>query len=333
MSKIFVMIPSLGDYSIKDTILDCINKAKNPENLTFGISLQNLNDLRLNDIKNEKRIVILDSNIVYGIGKTRYHIQQLYNEEDYILSIDCHTSFKQNWDELIINEYLKLNDEYAVISQFLHEIPVEDYKESIYEYSKIDAWAMKYFYSLDSNIVDDFRITQRVCPHFIFANKNFMNIDYPYFYFWGDEDHILSIKLFCNGFNIYELKNTYMSTVPKSKQACHERSNWFISAISKYDNYANYTLVDDNEIIVGNNSSINYDYSNIELSNHLINKQTNKPINQQKEAALLLENGYSNILKEDFRNTKRSIKQYFEFHGISWEKVEESICYNKQLGV
>jgi hypothetical protein len=333
MSKIFVMIPSLGDHSIKNTVLDCINKAKNPNSIVFGLSLQGLNDLRFDDIKNEKRIIYLDSNIVYGIGKTRYQLQQLYNEEDYILSIDCHTSFRENWDEKIINEYLKLNDDHAVISQFLHPTPVGDYRESVYEYSKIDAWAMKYVPGIETKIVNGARLTQRICPHFIFANKNFMNIDYPYFYFWGDEDHILSIKLFCNGFNIYEMQNTHLSTVSKSKSACLERSNWFIAGIKKYAEDINYTLVDENEVVIGKDSNIVYDYNNIDLSNHLINKQTGRPINQQKEAALLLENGYSDILKEDFRNTKRSIKQYFEFHGIPWEQVEESICHNKQLGV
>lgn len=333
MTKIFVMIPSLGDYSIKNTVLDCINKADNPDSIVFALSLQNLDDLDFSDIKNEKRIIRLDSNIVYGIGKTRYYLQQLYNEEDYILSIDCHTSFENGWDTKIIKEYLSLKNDYAVISQFLHDVPVKNYRRSLYEYSKVDAWAMKYIAGIETEEIKGNRLTQRICPHFIFANKNFMQVDYPYFYFWGDEDHILSIKLFCNGFDMYELQNTYMATVSKSRKSCIERSNWFLSAIKKYDKYIEYTLVEDKDLILGSNIDIKYNYDNIDLSNHLIDKETNKPINQQKEAALLLENEYSNILKEDFRNTKRSIKQYFEFHGIPWEQVEESICHNKQLGV
>jgi hypothetical protein len=331
--KIFVMIPSLFDPSIKTTMLDCINKAANPDDITFGVSLQGLEDIDLSDIPNEKRIVTLPSNIVYGIGKTRYHIQQLYNDEDFILSIDCHTVFDEEWDTKLINDYLSINDDHAVISQFLHSMPSESIIKSEYEYSKIDAWAMKYIVSQTYNKLDEIRLTQRIAPHFIFSNKNFMKIDYPYKYIWGDEDHILSIKLFCNGFNMYELPRTYMGTIAKDAQACIDRSEWFFSAMQRYDdNSVNITFVEP-ETVFGAESAIKYNHDNIDLSNHLFYPGTKTRINQQREAALLIENSYSLILLEDFRNTERTIKDYFEFHGISWEQVLESTCNSKKLGV
>ena len=39
-NTIFVAIASYIDYEIRHTILDCINKSKYPDNLTFSICLQ-----------------------------------------------------------------------------------------------------------------------------------------------------------------------------------------------------------------------------------------------------------------------------------------------------
>jgi hypothetical protein len=330
--KIFVMIPSLFDYAIKDTVLDCINKASEPDNITFGLSLQGLPDIDFSDVKNEKRIIVLDSNIVYGIGKTRYHLQKLYNGEDFILSIDCHTTFDQDWDKKIIQEYLSIDDDHAVVSQFLNPVGSNSNSRSQYEYSKKDRWAMKYVVRTEPDKINGFSLSQRVAPHFIFSNKNFMKIDYPYKYIWGDEDHILSIKLFCNGFNIYELQKTFLGTTPKDSQACLDRSEWFLSAINKYDQNHNRTFVEP-ESIFGNSLRIKYDHTNIDLSNHIFYEGTKKMIDLEIETAKLIEDSYNPILLEDFRYSKRTIQEYFEFHNISWDQVLESTCNSKKLGV
>ena len=40
MSKIFISIASFMDNDIVNTIEDCLNKAKNPDNIVFGICSQ-----------------------------------------------------------------------------------------------------------------------------------------------------------------------------------------------------------------------------------------------------------------------------------------------------
>jgi hypothetical protein len=325
------MIPSLFDDAIQKTVEHSILKAKYPERLTFALSLQGVNNISFDKIKNEKRIIVLDKNVVYGIGKTRYQLQKLYNNEDYILSIDCHTGFAQDWDEKLINEYEKIGNKKAVISQFLTDRLTLNAKKSKYIFSERGGWGIQYIYSQETENIKERYLSQRACPHFIFASKEFMKIDYPYMYFWGDEDHILSIKLFCNGFDIYELQQTYLTTVPKNKKECEERMAWFLSAISKHDAYQKYT--DSTELITSNISTIKYDHTDTVLSSHLLYEETKKVINKLSEASKLIENEFNDILKEDFRNTERSIKQYFDFHGITDEQLLASIDNSRQWDV
>lgn len=328
MKKIFVMVPSLFDRDIQKTVEDCLLKATYPERITFGISLQGVTEVNFDNIKNEKRIIVLDKNIVYGIGKTRYHLQQLYNNEDYILSIDCHTRFCLGWDEKLIFEYEKINNDKAIISQFLSDMFMSYCRKSKYIYSENGCWAMEYVFSHDTDFIKDKHLSQRVAPHFIFASKRFMEIDYPYMYFWGDEDHILSMKLFCNGFDTYELSQTYLTTTPKDAKGIMDRTNWFLSAVLKYDSTQKYTI--DPVPVNQSNSLVEYDNHDTELSDHLLYPGTKKMINKPVEVGMLLENEYSHILKEDFRNTERSIKQYFDFHGISQEDVQSVIDKSRQ---
>lgn len=331
MKTIFVMIPSLFDKDIQKTVENCIHNATYPERITFGLSLQGVKDVNFDHIKNEKRIITLDKKVVYGIGKTRYYLQKLYNNEDYILSIDCHTGFCSGWDEKLISEYENINNDKAVISQFLSDRFMSHCRKSKYIYSESGGWAIEYVFSHETDPIKDRSLSQRIAPHFIFASKRFMDIDYPYMYFWGDEDHILSMKLFCNGFEMYELPKTYLTTTPKDAKGISDRTDWFLSAVLKHDPAQKYTFAP--EPVAKSNSVIEYDSQDTQLSEHLFYPGTKKIINKLFEAGQLLENGFNDILKEDFRNTERSIKQYFDFHGISQEDVQYVIDKSRQWAV
>lgn len=323
MQKIFVMIPSLFDPSIQKTVENCLAKAKHPERITFGLSLQGVENVDFSHIQNEKRIIVLDKNIVYGIGKTRYQLQQLYNNEDYILSIDCHTGFSTNWDEKLIEQHDLIGSSKAVITQFLSERFMTNCIKSKYTYSDKDIWGLEYIHSKELDFIKERHLSQRVAPHFIFATNEFAKIPYPYMYFWGDEDHILSIKLFCNGFDMYELQNTYLTTVPKNSKDCDDRSNWFLSAIGKYETKRNYTLSE--AVNFEGSSNIVYSSEGIDLSTHLFYPGTKTVINKVYETSKLLEFHFNEILMEDFRNTERSLNDYLNFHGISPDQIQYHI--------
>jgi hypothetical protein len=115
MSTIFVAIACYLDYELKHTILDCINKAKHPENLRFGVCLQ----YDENESTNEHVLDFLESKLPIKVLKYHYTesnggcwarnlAQSLYDDETYHLQIDSHTRLIQNWDEIVINDYTEL---------------------------------------------------------------------------------------------------------------------------------------------------------------------------------------------------------------------------------
>lgn len=112
MKKIFIAIASHLDLELRNTILDCINKAKYPQNLVFSVCLQydereGTHENCIDDLVKLYNIKIKKYHYSVGQGGcwARQIAQQAYEGEEYSLQIDSHIRFIQNWDELIINDY------------------------------------------------------------------------------------------------------------------------------------------------------------------------------------------------------------------------------------
>jgi glycosyltransferase involved in cell wall biosynthesis len=113
--KIFVQIASYRDPELIPTIKTCLENAKYPQNLTFGIARQFHPDDKFDDLteyENDSRFRIL--NIPHqeskGVCWARNQVQQLYNDEDYTLQIDSHMRFEKDWDETLIGMIKQLQD-------------------------------------------------------------------------------------------------------------------------------------------------------------------------------------------------------------------------------
>ncbi len=111
--KIFIQIASYRDPQLIPTIKDCLEKAKNPENLIFSIARQFNNEDKFDDLSefdNDKRFKII--NIPYiqskGVCWARNLTQQQYNGEEYTLQIDSHMRFEFGWDETLIDMITQL---------------------------------------------------------------------------------------------------------------------------------------------------------------------------------------------------------------------------------
>ena len=105
---IFVQIASYRDPQLLPTIKDCIEKAKYPENLRFGIAWQHsLDDVwdNLEEYKNDSRFRIVDIDYKDSKGAcwARNQLQQKYNNEKYTLQLDSHHRFIQDWDSELIS--------------------------------------------------------------------------------------------------------------------------------------------------------------------------------------------------------------------------------------
>jgi hypothetical protein len=101
INKIFVQIASYRDPELLPTIKDCLDKAKYPENLTFGICWQRDEHESLGEFKDDDRFQIIDVpwHESKGLCWARSLIQKLWNGEKYTMQLDSHHRFAQNWDE------------------------------------------------------------------------------------------------------------------------------------------------------------------------------------------------------------------------------------------
>ena|GEM_PF-3174567 len=114
VSKIFVKVCSLDDEELVPTLYDAIIKADKPENLHFGVylhykdkqSLEVLMD-NLKELKKEgSKFTILTaefSQYLLGVGKSRATVDNMYDDEEYVLQIDSHSWFPFSWDSRLID--------------------------------------------------------------------------------------------------------------------------------------------------------------------------------------------------------------------------------------
>ena len=106
-NTIFIQIASYRDPQLIPTIKDCLDKAKNPKNLRFGIAWQHSKEDEwdnLDEYKEDKRFRILDidHSESKGVCWARNQVQQLYKNEKFTLQLDSHHRFVENWDETLI---------------------------------------------------------------------------------------------------------------------------------------------------------------------------------------------------------------------------------------
>ena len=113
--KIFIQIASYRDPELLNTLQDCIDKSKYPENLVFGICWQHSKEDEwdtLDDYKDDPRFRIVDVDYRESKGAcwARNTLQQQYGGEQYTLQLDSHHRFIQDWDEELITMLRSLQD-------------------------------------------------------------------------------------------------------------------------------------------------------------------------------------------------------------------------------
>jgi glycosyltransferase involved in cell wall biosynthesis len=106
-NTIFIQIASYRDPQLQPTLRDCLDKAKYPENLRFGIAWQHSNDDEWDNLDEYKddsrfRIVDIDYKDSQGACWARNQLQQTYGGEKYTLQLDSHHRFIQDWDVELI---------------------------------------------------------------------------------------------------------------------------------------------------------------------------------------------------------------------------------------
>ncbi len=105
MPSIFVQIASYRDPELLPTIVNALEQASYPQEITFGVVWQGkagIDDIPLQWL-NHCRVLLLDSDQARGVGWARAKTQTLWEGEPYTLQIDSHMRFVPDWDALLIH--------------------------------------------------------------------------------------------------------------------------------------------------------------------------------------------------------------------------------------
>ena len=217
--KIFVQIASYRDPELIPTIEDMIKKAKNPQNLTFGICWQYDSEepITMFDGIEQFRISKHHYSESQGLGWARHITNTLYDGEQYTLQIDSHHRFVQDWDEIVLEDYkqaLMIADKPIITTYCTPFDPNEDSSKwnpvpclmSQYEFSNDKLLMSMPWYIRDYETRKRVIRARTISGHFYFTQGEFIK-EVPYdpdIYFGGyTEETTLSVRAYTNGYDFF----------------------------------------------------------------------------------------------------------------------------------
>jgi hypothetical protein len=249
--NIFISIASYRDKQLVPTVLDCISKAKYPNNLFFGINWQRDESEDISDINKLSNIKIeeYDWRESKGACWARHSIQKhLYDNQDFYLQLDSHHRFINDWDEhlfALYNEALNSSSKpiigtYGTTFWPEKNIPLknEPYRISTFESFGTDGDIISRPIYIKNHIaVNKERklIKARLLSgHFIFTHGNFVNecMYDPNFYFRGEELS-LSARAYTHGYDFFHPSYTviwheYLREKSPKHWIDHVKKNGFV---------------------------------------------------------------------------------------------------------
>ena len=130
---IFISIASFNDPDCSSTIISAFENAANPDRIFIGI-YQQINLDKYSDCLNisnincplhplchriwQINIIRVTESQAYGPTHGRYNADKLYNNETFYMIIDSHTWFRQNWDDIILQLWYSIENDYACITHY-----------------------------------------------------------------------------------------------------------------------------------------------------------------------------------------------------------------------
>jgi len=209
---IFVQIASYRDPELIPTVLDLVDKAKNPESLRIVVAWQHDDNETLEPIKH--LIEYLDIPYVEskGVCWARNLIQQHYNGEEYTLQLDSHHRFVQDWDEELINMYnqcKEMGSEKPLITGYLphYDPDKEEFLQEVWKMNleKFMEDGPMFFIPEPLTEPYDNPIPSRFYSgHFAFTDGEFSKLVQhdPSYYFYGEETNI-GVRAYTYGYDLY----------------------------------------------------------------------------------------------------------------------------------
>lgn len=216
MERIFVQIASYRDPECRWTVRDGYKKAKHPGRIFVGIC--NQLDLEKDreffsepyPFPDHVREMLVQATDSRGVCWARHQAQKLYRGEEYVLMIDSHMRFIQDWDELFIQELKLCPSQKAIFSNYPGAYTAPDH---INVMDNAIVMVAKPF-----NRLGDLRFVSKILKTptekplrgafiaggFLFAKADLITeVPYdPHMYF-AQEEITLSARLFTHGWDVF----------------------------------------------------------------------------------------------------------------------------------
>ena len=159
-----------------------------------------------------------------GLGPTygRYRAELFYDNEEYVLQMDSHTAFVQDWDIILIEMHQQINNEYAVITTYPKPLryPTLWHWKPPEINSKSDMYVICSTQILTDKVTKSFKLTparvirnqhKPILTAFFAAGFSFqkghrlINVPYdPYAaYLFDGEEMSMAVRMWTHGYDFY----------------------------------------------------------------------------------------------------------------------------------
>ena len=216
--KIFVAIASYTDPELPRTLRDCIAQADKPDDLRFGICVQEdrLAPVPLDQFSQDARFRFIWRQVEESRGGpwARNLAQSLWRGEAYTLQVDAHMKFEPCWDTKLIEMLESVPSKKAVITM----------NAPLFHYDENESLHRRFDMGVPTTRVTDWRAENGWAPWFDFGppnvqkpgrtrfiNGNFAfsrgswNVEVPQdpdHYYWGEEFSV-TVRSYTWGYDFF----------------------------------------------------------------------------------------------------------------------------------
>ena len=229
MKTIFINIPSYHDPEIWQTISNFYDNAKNPERVFFGVTNQtDAKELHMEVLERfpNVKMDILEPGSIIGCQPARLNSHKFYDNQDYYLNMDSHMRCIKNWDEIIIDDFEKLQKREGPSVITCYAVPY-DKDENGKDIVEEVPYAGSFFMS-QANIDNFFRCgipqfnsyhytgefekpSPYISGHFFFTSRQAMtDVNFVKEVMFTEEEIFMAVRFYTAGYNIFNPIRTYV---------------------------------------------------------------------------------------------------------------------------
>lgn len=243
---IFVSIASYLDPMLFFTLNDAIAKARHPQRLSFAVVDQSAQDQReaiaALPFAPQVRYVHVHPQDTLGVCWARATAFSLYDGEDFVLQLDSHMLFEEDWDEKLLAQHAKLRARSAkpIVSTYPYRF---DFVNGVPQPMKNEGrTALVLRPHPEKNPTRDDAVLRFMARHlftdepvlgchvsagFLFAGGSFVEeVPYdPYLYFHGEEQS-LAVRAFTRGWDIFHPLLIPVYHLYKSEGTAYQTHHW-----------------------------------------------------------------------------------------------------------